>query len=162
MAGGDGRRERTDRAASDRPGGRGGDDRGVSEFAGVAILVGITLLVTGSVGLYVLVGTTADGPGPNANFSFRYIDDASVLITTYDRGDNFTASNLTFRGQGTDVRWHELADTDPNETVAPGASVQLSDQNAYGREVTSGANISIVHAPPTGNETVLDRWTGTV
>jgi FlaG/FlaF family flagellin (archaellin) len=140
----------------------GRDDRGVSEFAGVAILIGITMLVTASVGLFVLVGVTADGPGPNANFSFRYISESSVLIVTHDRGDNFTASNLSVRGQGADVRWYEVAGTDPNATVAPGASVQLSEQNAYGREVTSGANISIVHAPPAGNETLLDRWKGTV
>ncbi|WP_436910656.1 type IV pilin N-terminal domain-containing protein [Halosimplex marinum] len=160
MTGGDPRRGRTDRGGSE-PGGPPGGDRGVSEFTGVAILVGITLLVTGSVGLYVLVDSGSGNPGPNANFTFQYLDSASVLVVTHDRGDNFTASNLTLRSSERSVPWHELANAPENSSVTPGSTVQLSRRNAYGEPVGSGDRIAVVHAPPAGNETVLDRWNGT-
>ncbi|QLH83489.1 type IV pilin [Halosimplex pelagicum] len=155
MTGGDGRRERADR------GSRGESDRGVSEFAGVAILVAITLLVTGSVGLFVLVDPGSENPGANANFSFQYLDSASVLIVTHERGDNFTAGNITFRSSRTAVRWSALANSPENSTVSPGSTVQLSRRNAYGSPVSPGDRIAVVHAPPAGNETVLDNWNGT-
>ncbi|WP_135363364.1 type IV pilin N-terminal domain-containing protein [Halosimplex halophilum] len=136
--------------------GRG--DRGVSEFAGVAILVGITLLVTGSVGLYVLADPASEAAGPNANFTFEHIDSASVLIVTHDRGDNFTAGNLTVRSGEAAVTWSQLANSSANETVSPGATVQLSRRNAYGRPVGASDRIAVVYTPPARNETVLDRW----
>ncbi|QLH78594.1 type IV pilin N-terminal domain-containing protein [Halosimplex rubrum] len=155
MTGGDGRHERFER------GGRGESDRGVSEFAGVAILIAITLLVTGSVGLFVLVDPGSENPGPNANFTFEYIDSSSVLVVTHERGDNFTAGNLTFRSGETAVRWSALANSDANRTVSPGATVQLSRRNAYGNPVNPNDRIAVVYAPPVGNETVLDNWNGT-
>jgi len=167
MTGGDPNRGRPGRAARDRrdrPGrsdGAGREvDRGVSEFTGVAILVAVTLLVTGSVGLYVLVDPGSENPEPNANFSYQYLDGSSVLIVTHERGDNFTAGNLTFRSTETAVLWSDLANSPTNRTVSPGSTVQLSRRNAYGRPVSTGSNISIVYTPPGGNETVLDRWNG--
>jgi len=136
------------------------DDRGVSEFTGVAILVSMTVLATASVGLFVLVGTTDEGGQPQANFTFEYIDQSSVLLVTHDRGDEFTASNLTLRSSDGRARWYELAGTPPNRTVGPGATVQLSSNNAYGSNVNRGDRISVVYAPPSGNETVLDTWDG--
>jgi len=155
---------RADRSADDRRDGavdRSECDRGVSEFTGVAILVAITLLVTGSVGLFVLVDPGSDSGGPNANFTFQYLDSSSVLIVTHDRGDNFTAGNLTLRSSERSVLWSDLANSPTNRTVSPGATVQLSRRNAYGRPVSTGSNISVVYTPPGGNETVLDRWDGT-
>jgi len=155
MAGGDPERTRAD---SDS---REGADRGVSEFTGVAILVAITLLVTGSVGLFVLVDPGSENPGANANFTFEYLDSASVLIVTHDRGDNFTAGNLTVRGDGGSALWSDLANSPANRTVSPGATVQLSRRNAYGSPVSAGSRVAVVHTPPSGNETVLDNWNGT-
>ncbi|WP_436931209.1 type IV pilin N-terminal domain-containing protein [Halosimplex halobium] len=154
MTGGSRGRERARRGDRDR------SDRGVSEFAGVAILVGITLLVTGSVGLYVLVDAGSETAGPNANFTFEYVDGPSVLIVTHDRGDNFTASNLTVRASDRAVPWHELANSPANSTVSPGSTVQLSRRNAYGSRVSSDDRVAVVYTPPAGNETVLERWDG--
>jgi len=136
------------------------DDRGVSEFAGVAILVSMTVLVTASVGLFVLVAETDDAGGPDGNFTFQYIDQSSVLIITHDRGSEFTASNLSIRSSDREARWHELAGSASNATVGPGDTVQLSSGNAYGSNVNRGDRIRVVHAPPAGNETVLDTWDG--
>jgi len=165
MAGTDPRGERAERSADDRRDGGAGSgesDRGVSEFTGVAILVAITLLVTGSVGLFVLVDPGSENAGPNANFTFQYLDSSSVLIVTHDRGDNFTAGNLTVRSSETAVLWSDLANAPENRTISPGATVQLSRRNAYGRPVSAQANIAVVYTPPVGNETVLDRWDGSV
>jgi FlaG/FlaF family flagellin (archaellin) len=136
------------------------DDRAVSEFAGVAILVSMTVLATASVGVLVLVGDTDESAQPQANFSFEYIDGSSVLLVTHDRGDEFTASNLTVRSSDGQARWHELAGSPPNATVGPGETVQLSSNNAYGSNVNRGDRIRVVYAPPAGNETVLDTWDG--
>jgi len=60
-------------------------DRGVSEFAGVAILVSVTVLVTASIGVFVLVVDADAGGPPEATFSFRYIESSSALMITHDR-----------------------------------------------------------------------------
>ena len=135
-------------------------DRGVSEFTGVAILVSMTVLATASVGVLVLVGTADEGAQPRANFTFQYIDGSSVLLVTHDRGDEFTASNLTVRSSDGEARWFELAGTPPNRTIGPGDTVQLSSNNAYGSNVNRGDRIRVLYAPPSGNETVLDTWDG--
>ncbi len=135
-------------------------DRGVSEFAGVAVLVSMTILATASVGVFVLItDTQSEGP-PDANFSYRYVDQSSVLLVTHDRGDQFTASNLTVRSGDREARWHELAGSVPGATVGPDDTVQLSSGNAYGSNVNRGDRVRVVYAPPSGNETVLDTWDG--
>ncbi|WP_436924648.1 type IV pilin [Halosimplex amylolyticum] len=135
-------------------------ERAVSEFTGVAILVAITLLVTGSVGLFVLVDPGSDERGPNANFTFQYIDQSSVLIVTHDRGDSFDAGNLSIRSRGTTVTWAALANTENTTVVAPGSTVQLSRRNAFGERVSSGGKAVVLYRPPVGNETVLEKWEG--
>jgi FlaG/FlaF family flagellin (archaellin) len=136
------------------------DERGVSEFAGVAILVSMTVLVTASVGMFVLVAETDAGGPPEANFSFQYVDQSSVLLVTHERGDEIDARNLTVRSPDAQARWNDLAGAEPTETVGPGATVQLSRGNAYGENVNRGDRISVVYAPPSGNVTVLETWDG--
>jgi len=136
------------------------DDRGVSEFAGVAILVSMTVLVTASVGVFVLVAEPGADRAPQANFSFQYIDQSSILLVTHERGDEFDARNLTVRSPDAQARWSDLAGAEPTETIGPGATVQLSRGNAYGENVNRGDRISVVYAPPAGNVTVLETWEG--
>jgi hypothetical protein len=126
----------------------------------VAVLISMTVLATASVGVFVLVADSDEGGQPQANFTYQYIDQSSVLLITHDRGDEFAASNLTVRSSDGVARWHELAGSPPNATVGPGATVQLSSGNAYGSNVNRGDRISVVYAPPAGNETVLDTWDG--
>ena len=136
------------------------DDRAVSEFAGVAILIAITLLVTSSVGLYVLLEDSSYGEGPDANFTYDYVDESSVLIVTHDRGESFTAGNLTVRSGETSVTWSQLAGVENETLIEPGATVQLSRRNAFGREVSPASRVVVLYAPPAGNETALDTWEG--
>lgn len=134
------------------------NERGVTEFTGVAVLVSMTILATASAGVFVLVGDSEAGGQPQANFSFQYIDGSSVLLITHDRGDEFTASNLTVRSSDGEARWDELTGGVPNATVGPGDTVQLSGNNAYGSNVNRGDRIRVLYTPPSGNETGLDTW----
>ena len=59
------------------------DTVGMTEGIGVAVLVGLTLLVTAIVGLNVLVIGEDDG-GPQANFSYDYIAANDALIVTHE------------------------------------------------------------------------------
>ncbi|WP_123534032.1 type IV pilin [Halosimplex salinum] len=135
-------------------------DRGVSEFAGVAILVAITILVTASVGLFVLVDPGSESAGPDANFTFDYVDTSSVLIVSHDRGESLTAGNLTLRSGDTRAGWAEIANTENSTVVEPGSTIQLSRRNAFGRPVSPRDKVFVLHTPPVGNETVLDKWEG--
>ncbi|MFB6217810.1 MAG: aminopeptidase P family N-terminal domain-containing protein [Halobacteriaceae archaeon] len=131
----------------------------LSEFAGVAILISVTVLVTASVGLFVLVSGSGTQGGPaQANFSYQYIEDSSVLLVTHERGDTFDARNLTVRGEEKAVPWHELAGSNETAPVGPGTTVQLSSNNAWGENVARGDTVRVVYTPPSGNETVLSEW----
>lgn len=138
------------------------DDRAVSEAAGVAILLVFTLAITASVGVSVLFVDEEAGGEPRANFTYDYIDDASVLLVTHDRGDPIAAGNLTIRGpNGANATWAALAGTENgSELVEPGDTVQLSGNNAYGDSVSRGDTIRVYYAPPGGNETLLSTREG--
>lgn len=138
-------------------------DRAVSEFTGVAILIAVTVLVTASVGLSVLVADSSSSGERSANFSFQYIDGSSVLIISFERGDQFAAGNLTVRGQGAEATWAVLSGAEPATMIgpqSPRSTVQISSRNAYGQRVAADENVRVVYTPGNGNETVLQRWAG--
>ena len=100
-----GRRSSRSEGSSRRP-----DDRAVSEFAGVAILIAITFLVTSSVGLYVLLEDSSYGEGPDANFTYDYVDESSVLIVTHDRGEPFAQAVWGMQAQYIDSQSETLVE----------------------------------------------------
>ena len=132
---------------------------GMTEGIGVAVLIGLTLLVTAMVGLNVLVIDDDDGGGPQANFSYDYIADSQALIVTHERGDEFEAGNVDIQGPDTRVTWAEVAGREPAATVGPGDVVQLSNGSAYQRQVGARDTITIYHNT-SGNRTQLDQWDG--
>lgn len=133
---------------------------GMTEGIGVAVLIGLTLLVTAIVGLNVLVIEDDDGGGPQANFSYDYISDNQVLIVTHERGDEFKAGNVDIQGPDNRVTWAEVAGRDSEATVGPGDVVQLSSGSAYQQQVRAQDTITIYHNA-SGNRTQLDQWNGT-
>ncbi|KAA9396955.1 type IV pilin [Haloarcula sp. CBA1130] len=136
------------------------DTVGMTESIGVAVLIGLTLLVTAIVGLNVLVIEDDDGGGPQANFSYDYISDNQVLIVTHERGDEFEAGNVDIQGPDNRVTWAEVAGREPKATVGPGDVVQLSSGSAYQQQVRAQDTIIIYHNT-SGNRTRLDQWNGT-
>ena len=135
------------------------DTVGMTEGIGVAVLVGLTLLVTAIVGLNVLVIEDDDGGGPQANFSYDYVEDNELLIVTHERGDEFEAGNVEFEGPSKTVTWAQVANREPDAMIGPGDIAQLSSGNAYERRVSPRDTITIYHNT-SGNRTQLDQWDG--
>ena len=135
------------------------DTVGMTEGIGVAVLVGLTVLVTAIVGLNVLVIEDGDGGGPQANFSYDYVADNQVLIVTHERGDEFEGGNVEIQGPDNRVTWAAVAGGEPDATVGPGDVVQLSNGSAYQQQVRAQDTITIYHNA-SGNRTQLDQWNG--
>jgi len=136
-----------------------GDDRGVSEGAGVAALVLLTVLVTASVGMNVLFVGEEDDGGIEAEFDFQHFSERSAMLITYNSGPELTAGNLTVVAPGKNLTWATLRNLNATDQVTPGSRAQLNAQNAYGFRVSSRANVSVVYTQG-DNETVLDSYTG--
>jgi len=138
-----------------------GDERGISEATGVAILVGFTVLVTASVGISVIF-VDADGGGDvTANFTFEYRVQQSMMLVSQDRGDALPAGKLVIEDGSRSVTWAEVSGMPPNQTVGPGSPpIQLSEASAWGGPVSRGQTIEIYWVPDEDNRTFLDGWTG--
>ncbi len=138
----------------------GGDERAVSESAGVAILIGMTLIVTASVGISVLFVDDGDSGGPTANFTFSKDRGSTSMIVIFERGDSFSAGDLIVEGGSNRITWAELASKPANQTIGRGDAIQLSSNSAWGQSVRQGQTIEIYYAPGGGNRTLLDSWSG--
>ncbi|MDS0284169.1 type IV pilin N-terminal domain-containing protein [Haloarcula onubensis] len=137
-------------------------DRAMSESIGIGLLVGMTVVVTAVVGLNVLV-VSEDDPGgvPQANFTYDYAEESSLLLVTHSRGDAIQAGRLEFEGPRgeTKANWSELANTNRTALVEQGDIIQLGEGNAYGQRVGSSDTITVYYNE-SGNRTQLDRWDG--
>ncbi len=69
--------------------------------------------MTAIVGLNVLVIEDDDSGGPQANFSYDYVEDNELLIVTHARGDEFEAGNVEFEGPSRTVTWAQVANREP-------------------------------------------------
>jgi len=129
----------------------------MSETIGVAVLLVMTVLVTGVVGLNVLVVDEDAGGAPQANFTYDYVESNELLIVTHSRGDSLEAGNIEFEGPSETATWAELANRNESEMVGPGDIAQLGAENAYGQRVSRRDTITIYHNA-SGNRTRLDQW----
>lgn len=131
----------------------------MSESIGIALLVGLTVIMTAVVGLNVLVVPEEGSDEVQANFTYSYIPESEALIVTHSRGDELQAGNVEFRGPGENVTWAEVANKNETDLVTPGDAAQLSQGNAYDRRV-SGRDTVVIYYNESGNRTQLDQWTG--
>jgi len=135
------------------------DTLAMSESIGIALLVGMTILVTGIVGLNVLVVEEDSSGGPTANFTYDYVDQNELLLVTHDRGDPLEAGRIEFVGPVSNVTWATVANRNESDMVEPGDITQLSTDNAYGSRVSARDTITIYYNQ-NGNQTKLDEWNG--
>jgi hypothetical protein len=135
------------------------DTRGVSEGAGVAALVLLTVVVTASVGATALLMQSNDTEGIQANFTYEYLGERGTLLITHDAGDELEAGNVVIAGPETNITWATVAGQEETELITRGDLVQLSEGSAYGDPVRSRDTIRIVHKPADGNQTLLSTWT---
>jgi hypothetical protein len=131
----------------------------MSESIGIALLVGLTVVMTAVVGLNVLVVPEEGSETTQANFTYSYVSESEALIVTHSRGDELRAGNVEFRGPGENVTWAEVANKNETDFVAPGDAAQLSEGNAYDQRVSAADTIRIYYNE-SGNRTQLDQWTG--
>lgn len=136
------------------------DTRAVSESAGVAALVLITLVATASVGLSVIIVAEDDGDDGGSAFSvdFQYSGDLSQLTVFYNGDEEVQAGNVVIDGPSTNVTWAELAEVSSDEAIRPGdRPVFLNQGSAYGNNVGENDAIRVVYTPPEG-EVVTAVW----
>jgi len=139
-----------------------GGDRAMSESIGIGLLVGMTVIVTAVVGLNVLVvGEDSGGGVPQANFTYDYAEDSSLLLVTHSRGDPIQAGRVEFEGPRGEPKanWSELANKNQTEMVEQGDIVQLGEGGEWGQRVGSRDTITVYYNK-SGNRTELDRWEG--
>ena len=74
--------------------------RAVSESAGVAALIAITLLATASVGLSVIIAADGDDSS-EFSFEFQYSSDLSQLTVFYDGEEEVRAGDVVIDGPTT-------------------------------------------------------------
>jgi len=130
-------------------------------MASVGILVGVTLLVTASVGLGVLFVDVDGESGVNATFSFEYRGGSSLLLISPSGGDPLPAGDIVVQARATSTTWADIAGMAPNETVEPGGlPIQLSDSSAWGSSVSTAQTIELYYVPTEYNRTLLDSWAG--
>jgi hypothetical protein len=134
-------------------------DRAVSESAGVAALIVITVVATASVGLSALV-VNNDNAGDDGGFSveFQYSTNLAQLTIFHNGEEPVQAGNVIISGPNGNVTWAELADISAEDTVEPGDQpVFVSDSSAYDAEVAESDTISVIYENPDG-ETVTLTW----
>jgi hypothetical protein len=130
-------------------------------MASVGILVGLTVLVTASVGLGVLFVDVDAQEGINATFSFEYRGESSLLLISPTEGDPLPAGDVVVQASATSATWADIAGMAPNETVEPGSlPIQLSESSAWGSSVSTAQTIELYYAPTEYNRTLLDSWSG--
>lgn len=135
------------------------DDRAISEATGVAILIGITIIVTATVGLNVLMAEHEADSEPTANFTYDYVDDQSTLIITHSEGDEFPAGELLIEGPNNEVTWAQASGSEETRPIGPGDIVQIGPTNVYGEHVSTLHTIRIYHETEE-DRSQLSEWPG--
>lgn len=135
----------------------GGDERAVSESVGVAILIGMTILVTATVGLNVVLFSDDANADATANFSYDHVEPSNALVITHVDGPEYPASEVVIEGNTGETTWAESANVEPSEPVGPGDITQISEGNSFGEPVTQQSTIRIYHEVD-GNRTQVDEW----
>lgn len=149
-------------STDDGPTGRfAGDERGVTVTDGIAAgaMIALCLLLVAGLGMAVLIGDTSSSGPPEANFSFSYFERNSQLIVTHERGDSVPAGEVRLTNGERSVTWAEVASINESAEVAPGNTIQLSQQSAFGADVENDDTVQVLWTG--GNQTaVLARWNG--
>jgi len=134
------------------------DDRGVSESAGVGVLIALTVLVTASVGISVLFIPSEAEQGTNATFSFDHFPDSGQLLVTHEDGDAIPAGDIVVSGESKNLTWASILNVSTTKPVEPGDAVQLSDSSAWEDQVQQRHDIAIYYVPNATSAKLLDRW----
>ena len=132
-------------------------NRAVSETLGVAVLIGITLLVTGAVGVGVFIDTVADDD--SVEFTFDYAEQLDQLVIVYQDDEDFAANEVYVEGPAGNFTWAELTEMeDETGSILDDDTVFLNDAGPYGADVEEDDQFTITYAPADGESRVLAEF----
>lgn len=132
-------------------------DRGVSESAGIAALIVITVLATASVGLSALV-VDSDGSGDDGEFDveFQFSSNLAQLTIFPANEEPVQAGNVIISGPDGNVTWAELGQLSEDDTLEDGDQpVFVSSGSAYDAEITEQDTVSVIYEPSDGQSVTL-------
>lgn len=133
--------------------------RGVSEAMGVGVLIGMTVLITASLGAGVLL--ISDGPQgeETAEIDFNLL--SNRLAVVYEDDTPRAAGKLFLQGPENNVSWAELDESrGPEDAVEGGSAIFLGPDTAYGANVGPTDRIEVIFITEQGERVVLATWTG--
>lgn len=130
--------------------------RAVSETLGAAVLIGMTILVTASLGLGVLV-ISEEEQRQTAEFDFTFLTEQIVI--EYQDENERVAGNLYIDGPHNNVSWAAVDDSHgPDDEVGEGTFVSIGPNTAYGAGVSEDDTFDMVYFTPEGERVVLYTW----
>jgi len=133
--------------------------RAVSEAMGVGVLIGMTVLITASLGAGVLL--ISDGPQgeQSAEIDFNLL--SNRLAVVYEDDQPRAAGKLFLQGPDNNVSWAELDQSrEPADAVESGSAIFLGPDTAYGANVGPTDRVEVIFITEQGERVVLATWTG--
>jgi hypothetical protein len=129
------------------------DQRASSETLGVAVLVGMTVLVTAGLGMGVLV-MGQQQQAQTANVDFTFLGDQMIVI--YEDSTDRAAGDLYIDGPDGNASWAELADNkDPGDMVTKKDNIRIGPDTPYGAKADKDARYDLVYFADDGERYVL-------
>ncbi|MXR51548.1 hypothetical protein GRX03_08015 [Halovenus sp. WSH3] len=129
------------------------DRRASSETLGVAVLVGMTILVTAGLGLGVVL-LDQQQEAQTAQVDFTFIGDQLVVI--YEDPQDRRAGSLYIDGPEGNVSWADLDNSkSPDDMVTERDNIRVGPNSAYGAKVNQDARYDLVYITPDGKRYVL-------
>jgi flagellin-like protein len=121
-----------------------GEENAVSPVVGVVLMVGITVILMGVIGAFVL-GSTPGENSPNANFIVTQLNDTAVDIR-YSGGETAFRENIGVQARS-DGKGHIALDNRTDQPAFAGEGVIEKDEDVLVRQyVDEGENKSIESA----------------
>lgn len=128
-------------------------ERASSETIGVAVLVGMTILVTAGLGLGVLV-MGQQQQQQTADVDFTFLGDQLVVL--YQDSTDRPAGSLYIQGPQNNVSWAELdGEKDSGDMVTENDDVRVRENSAYGARPDPDARFDLVFITEEGERFVL-------
>ena len=129
------------------------EQRASSETLGVAVLVGMTVLVTAGLGMGVLV-MGQQQQEQTADVDFSFLGDQMIVI--YQDSTERPAGNLYISGPEGNVSWAELSDDKaPGDAVTERDNVRIGPDTPYGANADQDARYDLVFITEGGTRYVL-------
>ena len=128
-------------------------ERASSETIGVAVLVGMTILVTAGLGLGVLV-MGQQQQQQTADVDFTFLGDQLVIV--YQDSTDRPAGQLFVQGPQNNMSWVELdGSKESGDMVTENDNVRLQEDSAWGMRANPNARYDLVFITEEGERFVL-------